>query len=233
MLPMLRGPRPFIKRVFQIVFAIPLLIIFCFWMDNFRLNFTRPSHDFLYSPYPTIHATLKLTNSLTVSSFEGNRYPCPPNLEDIVINERIIPHKPRPLDAPPNCVGNECGIEFVTYSTRCTSGLYLLAESLAKKNIQFTILGYELLWRGYSQRVRSLHDYLLHLPKDRIVVYTDAEDVAIAPGCTAQDIIDQYNRFNGGKHVILAGEIYLWPQELSWTEFAIPEQEGFPFSLFK
>ena len=78
-----------------------------------------------------------------------------------------------------------------------------------------------------------MHDYLLHLPKDRIVVYTDAEDVAVAPGCIAQDIMDQYNRFNGGKHVVVAAELYLWPAGISWTEFPIPEQEGFPPSIFK
>lgn len=114
-----------------------------------------------------------------------------------------------------------------------TRGLHLLAETLKEKNIPLTILGYGTIWRGFHQRVRRLHDYLLRLPVDRIVVYSDADDVAFAPGCSKQDLLNQFLSFNNGKHVVLSAESPCFPDYSLYPKFVDPGSIGLRPTMYK
>jgi len=118
------------KIAFLIAVAVPIIMVLSFYLKAFHFNSTRPFDNSLITPYPDLGTIKDRAKNLLNPNRNQDRYPCPYNMDDLTVDERIVPCKPRLLDPHTDCVGNEYGIEFVTYGTRCTSGLYLLAESL-------------------------------------------------------------------------------------------------------
>ena len=145
---------------------------------------------------------------------KSDQVKCHPLLEskDAFVDGELWPPEPRP--------GFHCGktsscpIEWVTFATHCTLGLNRLAISAHRAGIPFTVLGRGMGWIGWSYRMRLFHDYLLTVPDDRLVLFTDAEDVILAPSCAASDIISGYRAFD--TPIIFSGEVACWPRtELS------------------
>lgn len=59
-------------------------------------------------------------------------------------------------------------------------------------NIAFTVLGLRTSWAGFGGRVRMLREYLDTLPSDKIVIFSDADDVLLLPACSSTDILDVF-----------------------------------------
>ncbi|KAJ3143145.1 hypothetical protein HK100_008264 [Physocladia obscura] len=124
-------------------------------------------------------------------------------------------------------------VEWIVYASRCTSGLNRLAKLIAAakggfilsepskiqishlKGIKFTILGMEVEWLGWAQRVRTYYDHLISLDPNALVVITDADDVLMVPGCAASDLVDGYFR-RGGDGSSMTSPILFGAERLAW-----------------
>ncbi|KAJ3190640.1 hypothetical protein HK101_008514 [Irineochytrium annulatum] len=125
---------------------------------------------------------------------------------------------------PPSMPPPSCGLEWVVYSTNCNLGLNRLAENLHNQGVPLTILGLGKGWRGWGQRVRTYHDYLISIPHDRLAVLSDAEDVILAPSCSAEVIEDRFRRRAIPTAPILAAaETVCWPDAGLWSNYSDPE----------
>lgn len=64
-------------------------------------------------------------------------------------------------------------------------------------------------WRGYIEKIVSVHQAIKSLPDDEIVCFMDAFDVVICGG--EKDIIEKYNAF--GKELVFSAELNCFPEE--------------------
>jgi len=113
----------FFRLFVRIIAFLIVLIAFGIWIENMFLNASRQNPDFLCSTYP-IFNIWKRYEYLFVSLFRPDKYPCPNNMRDLIVNERIWPPLPRLTDPPSDCTGNDCGVEWVVYATRCKCLLF-------------------------------------------------------------------------------------------------------------
>ena len=133
---------------------------------------------------------------------------CHPLLEHAFVDPQIHPPLPRPGYS---CTGDtKCPIEWVTMSTSCNLNLNRMAMSAFRAGIPLTVLGYHKGWVGWGHRMRMLHDYLLTVPDDRLIIFTDATDVILAPACSAADILSAYK--DADVPVLFSGEVACWPR---------------------
>ncbi|KAJ3100509.1 hypothetical protein HDU97_002191 [Phlyctochytrium planicorne] len=123
-------------------------------------------------------------------------------------------------------------VEWVVYATSCSRGLNRLAKSLKKGGIPLTVLGMGMGWRGWGQRVRSYHDYLVALTEHgfledlvgvdlkkkvlernrrRVVVFSDGDDVIA--NCGGDEIVERFwGRSEPWSRVVFAAERAIWPR---------------------
>ncbi|KAJ3331938.1 hypothetical protein HDU76_001767 [Blyttiomyces sp. JEL0837] len=116
------------------------------------------------------------------------------------------------------------GVEWVTLQTACNHGLNRLAEVVSNSGIPFTVLGLGQTWRGFGNRMRLYHDYLLRVPSDRLVILSDAEDVLLVPRCTAKELLEGFwSKEAATSRLLVSAERACYPDFDRAPEYAGPE----------
>ncbi|KAJ3211636.1 hypothetical protein HDU67_004391 [Dinochytrium kinnereticum] len=111
-------------------------------------------------------------------------------------------------------------VEWVVYSTGCTSQLNRLADQLKSLGIPLSVLGHGEAWRGYGHRMRSYHDYLIAMDPRAIVYVTDAEDVLANPSCDAKTAVEKYLRRGiPTTQIVFSAEQACYPDEYAASQF--------------
>ncbi|CAI5471610.1 unnamed protein product [Closterium sp. Yama58-4] len=78
--------------------------------------------------------------------------------------------------------------------------------------IQLAVLGLNETWQGLGGRVRYYREYLRTLPKDRIVIVTDADDVLLLPNrqlCGPDLLIKAFLSLNAP--IVFGAEMFAYP----------------------
>ncbi|CAI7902067.1 unnamed protein product [Closterium sp. NIES-54] len=119
-----------------------------------------------------------------------------------------------PRDIKPTSSFNHsgCQIEWITFSTRCGKGVQRLAKFCDLVGVPFAILGLNETWKGLGGRVRYYREYLRTLPRDRIVIVTDADDVLFLPNrelCGPNQLVKAFLSVNAP--VVFGAEIFAYP----------------------
>nr|KAJ3418670.1 hypothetical protein HK105_007999 [Polyrhizophydium stewartii] len=126
-----------------------------------------------------------------------------------------------------------CPLLWVTFATMCRVGTNRLASSLEQLGIPLAALGMGTLWKNrWGYRMRALHDLLLHEPDERLVVWSDSEDVIPAPYATPDRILKQYRslvQLQGGPRIFFPAEFACYP--IRKLENVYPDPTKLPFSL--
>ncbi|KAJ3116753.1 hypothetical protein HDU96_008884 [Phlyctochytrium bullatum] len=140
------------------------------------------------------------------------------------ISPRVLHRNPAAYGASPpaNCSSiDECGLEWVVYATSCNLGVNRLGDQLREKKIPFTLLGKGQGWRGWGQRIRIYHNYLSLLPANRLVILSDAEDVIMAPGVSAEELILRFKeRTSAVSPILVSAEYTCWPEGQLWDRYS-------------
>ncbi|KAJ3395819.1 Procollagen-lysine,2-oxoglutarate 5-dioxygenase 2 [Lobulomyces angularis] len=87
-------------------------------------------------------------------------------------------------------------LEWVVVNSDCDQRNLRLFQQIRNAGIKLTILGSGVPFLGWGYRVRVIREYLLTLPKDRIIISTDASDVILSPDAKNIDFINAYKRLN-------------------------------------
>ncbi|KAH9251001.1 hypothetical protein BASA81_011176 [Batrachochytrium salamandrivorans] len=121
---------------------------------------------------------------------------------------------------------SSCPIQWVTYCSHCGLGTNRLATSISKANIPLAVLGLGIPWKArWGLRVRTFHDYLLSQPEDRLILWSDADDVIITPETTIDKIMQQYKALvdlANGPRVVFAAESPCYPRGDLWSNYTKP-----------
>ncbi|CAI5462578.1 unnamed protein product [Closterium sp. Yama58-4] len=123
---------------------------------------------------------------------------------------RADPWDNHPL--PPNRFSQSgCLLEWVIYSSECGVNMVRLADFAHMAGISFSIIGSRQPWTGQGGRLRAIRDFLAALPRDRVVITTDADDVFLMPHpkCRPQNFLDAFFALNAP--VVFGAEIFCWP----------------------
>ncbi|KAJ3412111.1 hypothetical protein HDV05_001205 [Chytridiales sp. JEL 0842] len=107
----------------------------------------------------------------------------------------------------------ECRPVIVTYATQCSTPLNMYVEMAHKAGLDFKLLFLD-QWGGFGHRVRMEHALVRTFHPRRLVVLTDALDVAVVPTCKPSVLQAKYNKvveLNNGTPFITAAERYIWP----------------------
>ncbi|KAI8924843.1 hypothetical protein BC831DRAFT_463411 [Entophlyctis helioformis] len=135
------------------------------------------------------------------------------SLSEICRNNRD-PHNP------------DCPVLWITYITRCTFSSNRFGDVLSEAGIPLAVLGLGTLWKGrWGLRVRALHDFLVSLPDDKLIVWSDADDVLPVPSITVEGILERYNRlvdFYNGPRVFFGAETVCYPAGHLWYNYTDP-----------
>ncbi|CAI7891530.1 unnamed protein product [Closterium sp. NIES-53] len=104
-----------------------------------------------------------------------------------------------------------CKLEWVIYSSECGVNMVRLADFAHMAGISFSIIGSRQPWTGQGGRLRAIRDFLAALPRDRVVITTDADDVFLMPHpkCRPQNFLDAFFALNAP--VVFGAEIFCWP----------------------
>ncbi|KAJ3215489.1 hypothetical protein HDU67_000347 [Dinochytrium kinnereticum] len=151
--------------------------------------------------------------------------PCNEAVREAILDIRQYPFPSERVTYNTSCGSvQECGMEWVIYTTSCNLGVNRLASNLKEKGIPLTILGKGTGWRGWGQRVRAYHDYLSTLPKHRLVVLTDGEDVILTPSCDSGEIVRRYReRTSAASPILVSAEAVCWPEGNLWHSYSKKE----------
>ncbi|CAI5488180.1 unnamed protein product [Closterium sp. Naga37s-1] len=104
-----------------------------------------------------------------------------------------------------------CKLEWVIYSSECGVNMVRLADFAHMAGISFSVIGSRQPWTGQGGRLRAIRDFVAGLPRDRVVITTDADDVFLMPHpkCRPQNFLDAFFALNAP--VVIGAEIYYWP----------------------
>ncbi|CAI5520972.1 unnamed protein product [Closterium sp. Naga37s-1] len=129
----------------------------------------------------------------------------------VTYDARADPWDNHPL--PPNrfSQSGSCLLEWVIYSSECGVNMVRLADFAHMAGISFSIIGSRQPWTGQGGRLRAIRDFLAALPRDRVVITTDADDVFLMPHprCRPQNFLDAFFALNAP--VVFGAEIFCWP----------------------
>ncbi|KAI8923810.1 hypothetical protein BC831DRAFT_469343 [Entophlyctis helioformis] len=118
-------------------------------------------------------------------------------------------------------------LEWVTFSTKCSKNLNRLTAMVKYTGIPFTILGMHTSWQGFGGRIHALAQYLKTVPDDRIVIFTDGDDVLPLPTCSASAIAATF--LAQDTPILFMAERECWPDEFLKPEFPKPDGRPSPF----
>ncbi|GJP41329.1 hypothetical protein CLOM_g991 [Closterium sp. NIES-68] len=104
-----------------------------------------------------------------------------------------------------------CRLEWVIYSSECGANMVRLADFAHMAGVNFSIIGSRQSWTGQGGRLRTIRDFLAALPRDRVVITTDADDVFLMPHpkCRPQNFLDSFFALNAP--VVFGAEVFCWP----------------------
>ncbi|CAI7891532.1 unnamed protein product [Closterium sp. NIES-53] len=104
-----------------------------------------------------------------------------------------------------------CKLEWVIYSSECGVNMVRLADFAHMAGISFSVIGSRQPWTGQGGRLRAIRDFIAGLPRDRVVITTDADDVFLMPHpkCRPHNFLDAFFALNAP--VVIGAEIYCWP----------------------
>ncbi|KAJ3320531.1 hypothetical protein HDU76_000280, partial [Blyttiomyces sp. JEL0837] len=162
-------------------------------------------------------------------------------------------------ETSPDYIKDACQIEWITFATKCSKNLNRLAAQAKVNGMRFTVLGLHTPWPGFSGRTRYVREYLLNgghlaaaaanslttsssksksksnqplrkLPKNKLVIVTDADDVILIPSCQAPDINNAFRTsqksHNTTNHrqsnIFFSAETACWPLPRLWKEYPSP-----------
>ncbi|KAL2912498.1 hypothetical protein HK105_207987 [Polyrhizophydium stewartii] len=124
-----------------------------------------------------------------------------------------------------------CPLLWVAFATMCRVGTNRLASSLEQLGIPLAVLGMGTLWKNrWGYRMRALHDLLLHEPDERLVVWSDAEDVIPTPDATPDRILKQYRSLVDmyqGPRIFFPAETACYPDGSLWSNYTDPNTLSF------
>lgn len=112
-------------------------------------------------------------------------------------------------------------IEWVVYSTKCHPNLNILAKVVTNLTIKFTVIGLHTKWRGFGGRINAIRKYLEHVPEDKIVIVTDAEDVIPLPNTPIKPLVDRFLKLE--TPTLFMSEFYCWPAPYLKAIYRYPE----------
>ncbi|KAL2913836.1 hypothetical protein HK105_206715 [Polyrhizophydium stewartii] len=118
-------------------------------------------------------------------------------------------------------------VEWVTFSTKCSKNLNRLTALVERTGAKFTILGMHTMWTGFGGRIHTLAQYLKTVPDDRIVIFTDGDDVVPLPTCSAAHMAGVFRRQDTA--VLFMAERECWPDEFLKEEYPAPSPRPSPF----
>ncbi|CAI5498218.1 unnamed protein product [Closterium sp. Naga37s-1] len=106
---------------------------------------------------------------------------------------------------------SNCQLEWMIYSSECGANMVRLADFAHMAGISFSVIGSRQPWTGQGGRLRAIRDFVAGLPRDRVVITTDADDVFLMPHpkCRPQNFLDTFFALNAP--VVVGAEIYCWP----------------------
>ncbi|KAJ3252836.1 Multifunctional procollagen lysine hydroxylase and glycosyltransferase LH3 [Boothiomyces macroporosus] len=107
-------------------------------------------------------------------------------------------------------------LEWISFITSCVENTNIFAKSLEQNGIKLTVLGLGTVWKQHwGSRLRMLHNYLLHVDPEKIIVWSDADDVLLAPGFDEKEIVARYRilveKHNGPK-IFYSAETACYPE---------------------
>ncbi|KAJ3268887.1 hypothetical protein HDV01_002115 [Terramyces sp. JEL0728] len=114
-------------------------------------------------------------------------------------------------------------LEWISFITSCVDNTNTFGKSLEQNGIEFTVLGLGTLWRQHwGSRLRILHNYLLNVDTDRVIIWSDADDVLLAPGFDENEIVSRYDKlvkkYNGPK-IFYSAETACYPEGHLWSQY--------------
>nr|KAJ3418673.1 hypothetical protein HK105_008002 [Polyrhizophydium stewartii] len=119
-----------------------------------------------------------------------------------------------------------CPLVWVTHSDACTLGSNRLARIVSGAGIPLAVVGYGFPWKNrWGFRMRMLHDFALTQPEERIIVWSDADDVIITPEASVDSLLRRYQdlvKKFGGPRIFFAAETACYPVGGLWSSFVDP-----------
>eukprot|EP00842_Homolaphlyctis_polyrhiza_P005019 jgi/Hompol1/5518/HPOL_004502-RA len=120
-----------------------------------------------------------------------------------------------------------CMIEWITYISKSTLRTDRFAKLVTSRGIPLTVLGVGHRWRRqWGMRMRSLHDYLSTVPPERLIIWSDADDVMFLPGFTIDDLVSRFHKLvssRNGPLIFFAGEQACYPRQDWHSLYPFPE----------
>ncbi|RKP03220.1 hypothetical protein CXG81DRAFT_9765 [Caulochytrium protostelioides] len=114
-----------------------------------------------------------------------------------------------------------CDLVWAFFATKCKSGGSDLANALEDAGIPLAALGLGDPWMGWGHRIRRIHDWLLTVPDETLVIMSDADDVFLLPGCSREEVVARYH--DQDADVVWMSEKFIWPQESLMLDYpAVP-----------
>lgn len=96
-------------------------------------------------------------------------------------------------------------------------------ESAIRHNYELVILGWQLQWKGLSQKLEAAHTYASSIPEDDLLLFTDAFDVLYTAESTR--IVDVFLQRN--YTILFAAECGCWPHVMDDPKVCV---SGYPKS---
>ncbi|KAL2912499.1 hypothetical protein HK105_207988 [Polyrhizophydium stewartii] len=119
-----------------------------------------------------------------------------------------------------------CPVLWVSFTTLCRVGSNRFADSVTKAGIPLAVLGLGTVWKSrWGYRMRILHDFLVSQPDDRLIVWTDADDVVPVPGISVDRIIEGYQALIDmyqGPRIFFPAETACYPDGSLWSNYTDP-----------
>ncbi len=106
-------------------------------------------------------------------------------------------------------------LHICTVASNRTQGLQQLLNSCDYQNVQIDVLGMDKPFRGLSDKLIYVLEYIQNLPDSDIVMFVDAYDVLFMTD--ADTILSNFLEM--GHPFIISGERYCWPLEHRRSEF--------------
>lgn len=123
-------------------------------------------------------------------------------------------------------VTSQPAVEWITHVTACNAGANRLAKAVVATGIQLSVLGLGTIWKSrWGYRMRLLHDHLVTLDDDKLVIVTDASDVIPVPETTPELVREKYDRLVSmyrGPRIFFAAEKICYPRPQLWRNFTDP-----------
>jgi hypothetical protein len=80
-------------------------------------------------------------------------------------------------------------------------------ESAIRHGIDLNVLGWGIPWRGLSQKLEAAMTFAQSVPKEDVIMFTDAFDVMFMK--KPEYILHEFLSYEGQPRILFAGEVFL------------------------